>query len=147
MTKKCSTLVFVENSASSDETVKRHYLELVKYECVECKISSYNGKPLTLQLDHINGTHTDCRFENLRLLCANCHSQTPTYAGRQHWNNINVTDSELIDALETCPTITAALREVKMDTGRTEYFGRANFIINTCSIIVGNRLNTYNALF
>ena len=34
-----------------------------------------------LQLDHINGINTDHRLENLRLLCPNCHSQTPTYCG------------------------------------------------------------------
>lgn len=39
----------------------------------------HNGRPLTLQLDHINGIHNDNRIENLRILCPNCHTQTPTY--------------------------------------------------------------------
>ncbi|AGL14805.1 helix-turn-helix domain-containing protein [Actinoplanes sp. N902-109] len=43
---------------------------------------SWNGKPITLQIDHINGRFLDCRAENLRFLCPNCHSQTPTHAGR-----------------------------------------------------------------
>ncbi|HET9893731.1 MAG TPA: HNH endonuclease [Streptosporangiaceae bacterium] len=42
----------------------------------------WNGLPLVLHLDHINGTHNDNRLANLRLLCPNCHSQTETYAGR-----------------------------------------------------------------
>lgn len=55
----------------------------VPAECAECGIGpSWNGKPLTLQVDHHNGAYWDCRLENLRLLCPNCHSQTPTYAGR-----------------------------------------------------------------
>lgn len=41
--------------------------------------SSWLGKPITLQLDHINGIGTDCRLENLRILCPNCHTQTPTW--------------------------------------------------------------------
>lgn len=40
------------------------------------------GKPLTLQLDHINGINNDHRIENLRFLCPNCHSQTHNYAGK-----------------------------------------------------------------
>lgn len=41
--------------------------------------NEWNGKPLTLQLDHINGDHSDNRLENLRILCPNCHSQTSTW--------------------------------------------------------------------
>jgi predicted HNH restriction endonuclease len=30
----------------------------------------------------VNGDRRDNRLENLRLLCPNCHAQTPTYLGR-----------------------------------------------------------------
>ncbi|GAB7182927.1 HNH endonuclease signature motif containing protein [Kitasatospora sp. Ki12] len=46
------------------------------------------GQPMTLEVDHINGDWLDNRRENLRLLCPNCHSITPTYCGR----NKNRTD-------------------------------------------------------
>lgn len=48
-------------------------------ECVECGITEWRGKKLSLHLDHINGTNNDNRISNLRLLCPNCHSLTPTY--------------------------------------------------------------------
>lgn len=50
--------------------------------CSECGISEWNGKPLNIQLDHINGDCSDHRLENLRMLCPNCHSQTDTYCGK-----------------------------------------------------------------
>lgn len=43
---------------------------------------SWNGQPLVLQLEHKNGINNDNRLENLAFICPNCHSQTPTYAGR-----------------------------------------------------------------
>lgn len=55
---------------------------LLEYKCSICGISEWQGKSISLQLDHINGVNNDHRLENLRLLCPNCHSQTETYAGR-----------------------------------------------------------------
>lgn len=60
---------------------------LLKDECKLCGLGPvWNGQPLTLQLDHENGNHDDCRFENLRILCPNCHTQTPTH-GRLKQNS------------------------------------------------------------
>jgi hypothetical protein len=56
--------------------------KLIEYKCVSCKISEWNNKPITLQLDHINGDCSDHRRENLQLLCPNCHSQTETWCGK-----------------------------------------------------------------
>ena len=55
---------------------------LLPYNCSECGIEEWNGKKLSLHLDHINGKNGDHRLDNLRFLCPNCHSQSSTYAGR-----------------------------------------------------------------
>jgi hypothetical protein len=52
----------------------------IPYCCSMCRIEPrWNGKSLLLTVDHINGSRNDNQIENLRFLCPNCHSQTPTF--------------------------------------------------------------------
>lgn len=70
--------------ASADHRVAAHKLRLALDEigrphvCVECDLAEvWNGKSLTLEIDHINGKYWDNRADNLQYLCPNCHSQKP----------------------------------------------------------------------
>ena len=50
--------------------------------CESCGLASWQGQDIPLTLHHVDGDRHDNRLENLQILCANCHSQTDTWSGR-----------------------------------------------------------------
>jgi 5-methylcytosine-specific restriction endonuclease McrA len=62
--------------------IRRYIEEKFENKCTGCGISDWRGLPLSLTLEHIDGNGLNSKEENLTLLCPNCHSQTPTFAGR-----------------------------------------------------------------
>lgn len=77
--------ILVENSnfVNSNNLRKRLIKEGVKeYRCECCKLTEWLGKPIALELHHINGVKSDLRIENLMILCPNCHAITDNYRGK-----------------------------------------------------------------
>lgn len=71
-------------------SVLRRYViknNLIPYRCAICGCVEWQGRTLSLELDHINGINNDNRIENLRFLCPNCHSYTTTYGSRNQQRN------------------------------------------------------------
>lgn len=57
----------------------------VPERCVDCGVGKvWNGKAITLQVDHMNGNNLDDRRRNLAFRCPNCHSQTSNFGNRSH---------------------------------------------------------------
>jgi predicted RNA-binding Zn-ribbon protein involved in translation (DUF1610 family) len=60
----------------------------VPYLCSTCGISGeWNGLPLILHVDHVDGNYLDSRPGNVRFMCPNCHTQTASWAGRNKPKN------------------------------------------------------------
>ena len=76
----------IQSSKLKDKLIKEGIKE---NKCEGCGITEWMGKPITLQLHHINGNHSDNRLENLQILCPNCHALTDNYCAnsieKQHF--------------------------------------------------------------
>lgn len=59
--------------------IKEGYKE---YRCECCGLTEWLGKPIKLELHHINGNHSNNKLENLQLLCPNCHSYTDNFKSK-----------------------------------------------------------------
>ncbi|MBU6388670.1 HNH endonuclease [Patescibacteria group bacterium] len=77
--------ILVRNSYFSIWQLKRRLFKagLKHPKCEECGWAkkSEDGR-IPIEIDHINGDHSDNRLENLRILCPNCHSLKPTHRGK-----------------------------------------------------------------
>lgn len=81
--------VFVEDSTYPRHKLKERIIKqkMIDYHCACCGIGPvWNGRPMPLILDHINGINNDNRLENLRFVCSNCDSQLDTYKSRNKGN-------------------------------------------------------------
>ena len=52
------------------------------HRCETCHNTEWMGQPIPLQIDHIDGNSDNHAKENFRLLCPNCHAQTPTWCAK-----------------------------------------------------------------
>lgn len=83
--KKNISEILVENSGWTSHNLKLRLLKegIKRYKCECCSNTEWMGKPIPLELHHLNGVHNDNRLENLQILCPNCHAQTDNYSGKK----------------------------------------------------------------
>lgn len=115
--------------------VTRHKQVLIEergHVCECCGNSEWIGKPITLELEHIDGDNRNNIRENLKLLCPNCHSQTDTWRGRNiKLKPLDITDEQFIDALKTSRSIRQALIKLNL-TPKAGNYARAYNLMNMC---------------
>jgi len=77
-------ILVVDNNYHRSHLKKRLYREgLKKPICELCGQNEiWQGKKMSLILDHINGVWNDNRLDNLRIVCPNCNATLPTHCGK-----------------------------------------------------------------
>lgn len=79
--------VLVQNSTYSRQHVKRRLFKegLKEPMCEMCgQGEMWQGRPMGMILDHINGVRNDHRLQNLRIVCPNCAATLDTHCGRKN---------------------------------------------------------------
>lgn len=77
--------ILIEKSTYQRSHLKeRLYKEgLKEKKCELCgQDEMWNGKKMSLILDHINGINNDNRIDNLRIVCPNCNATLDTHCGK-----------------------------------------------------------------
>ncbi len=77
-------IMVADSSYQSHKLKIRLFADGIKTrKCEKCGWAkkSADGR-IPLELDHINGKHSDNRLINLRILCPNCHSLQPTHRSK-----------------------------------------------------------------
>ena len=81
-TRKAEIISLGEIVSNHTWTAKKYLVETYDYKCVVCGLSEWLGQKLPLVLDHIDGNSDNWKLNNVRLICSNCDSLTPTYKSK-----------------------------------------------------------------
>lgn len=74
------------NAGIASWTTIRGYLLKTNRKCSDCGLAEWKQKPIPLEIHHVDGDSNNNAFNNLVLICPNCHALTPTYKARNKGN-------------------------------------------------------------
>jgi len=129
----CAHSHYVNRSLIKSMLIKH---EIIKDVCSICGINTWMNKPVTLQVDHIDGDRHNNLIDNIRLLCPTCHSQTKTFSGanvKLQFNKKYKSDNDFIDVIKESPNARIALMKLGLQAFGGNY-NRIRKIIDTHGI-------------
>jgi hypothetical protein len=78
--------ILCPSQSKCHKSLRRWMLENKKHECCMCHNVRWFDLPIPLEVDHIDGHSENNSPDNLRLICPNCHSTTPTFKAKNKGN-------------------------------------------------------------
>lgn len=94
-----------------------------KRECECCRLTTWQNKPIPIELHHIDGCRTNNQIENLQLLCPNCHALTDNYRGKNKIGEPQkrIADEIFIELIPKCFSIRHVLLRAGVSSGAPNY--------------------------
>lgn len=71
------------DSLTTNDSIKKRLVIERGHKCESCLNTHWLSDLIMLELEHIDGNNRNNDRSNLKLLCPNCHSQTPTWRNRK----------------------------------------------------------------
>lgn len=112
----------------SKTAIRNKVIKEQNERCLKCGNIEWLGKPIILEIHHINGNNKNNQRENLEALCPNCHSQTDYWRKAKNPKNKH-SDKDFINALNSSKNIKEALNKLNIRESGGNYI-RAQKILN-----------------
>ena len=114
--------VFAHNKHKVSRSVLALRLkEMREWKCDCCGVAEWMGKPISLEIHHIDGDVLNNCLDNLQILCPNCHSQTDNWRARNQRGysktSKKITDEQLLEAVMKYGSIHQALTSLGLAGG------------------------------
>lgn len=116
-------------------------------KCELCGISEWLGKPVKLQLHHIDGNHDNNELSNLQILCPNCHSMTDNFgvynSKRAKEPTLVCSECDIkISSHSKSGLCVSCSHKHKRENAKTKYINRVKIICPCCKTNLMNSTST-----
>jgi hypothetical protein len=85
---------------NSYKSSKKHLITERSHRCELCGLAEWRESSIPLEVHHKDGNRTNNEYDNLQLLCPNCHALTDTWRGKGKKQN-NISTDILVKSKKT----------------------------------------------
>ena len=71
------------SSYKRTKNLRSHLINEKGHKCEKCLQSEWLGDSIPLEVHHVDGIRTNNNFQNLQLLCCNCHALTDNWRNKK----------------------------------------------------------------
>jgi hypothetical protein len=98
-TNRISVFDYIEKDVVSASKLRKLLIRdgIKEKKCECCGLEEWMGKPIPLELHHIDENRFNNKLENLKILCSNCHMQEHNYSNSKKKNKPNI-----VKEMKTC---------------------------------------------